>query len=49
MAEKKAPKKATRKTNKRTAGKASKGFTPEERTAMRERAKELKAAATKVD
>ena len=34
---------------KRTAGKASKGFTAEERAAMRERAKELKAAASKAD
>jgi uncharacterized protein YdhG (YjbR/CyaY superfamily) len=31
----------------RTTGKASKGFTAEERAAMRERAKELKAAASK--
>jgi uncharacterized protein YdhG (YjbR/CyaY superfamily) len=30
-------------------GKASKGFTAEERAAMRERAKELKAEATKAD
>ncbi len=35
----------TRKSAKTTAGKASKGFTDEERAAMRERAQELKAAA----
>ena len=38
-------KKATQKSAKRTTGKASKGFTDEERAAMRERAQELKAAA----
>jgi uncharacterized protein YdhG (YjbR/CyaY superfamily) len=38
-------KKATQKSAKRTTGQASKGFTDEERAAMRERAKELKAAA----
>ena len=32
---------------KRTTGKASKGFTAEERAAMRERAKELKSSADK--
>jgi hypothetical protein len=37
-------KKATQKSAKRTTGKASKGFTAEERAAMRERAKEVKAA-----
>ena len=42
-------KKATGKSPKRTAGKTSKGFTAEERAAMRERAKELKAAANKAD
>ncbi len=42
-------KKATQKSAKRTTGKASKGFTPEERAAMKERAKELKAAANKAD
>jgi uncharacterized protein YdhG (YjbR/CyaY superfamily) len=36
-------KKATQESAKRTAGNASKGFTAEERAAMRERAKELKA------
>ena len=44
MAEKKAAKKSTKKSAKSTIGKASKGFTDEERTAMRERAQELKAA-----
>ena len=45
MAEKKAAKKSTKKSARSTIGKASKGFTDEERTAMRERAQELKAAA----
>jgi uncharacterized protein YdhG (YjbR/CyaY superfamily) len=40
-------KKATNKAPKRTAAKTSKGFTPEERAAMKERAKELKAAANR--
>jgi uncharacterized protein YdhG (YjbR/CyaY superfamily) len=40
---------AERKPAKRTAGKASKGFTAEERAAMQERARELKAAARKAD
>ena len=35
----------TKQSAKRTAGKASKGFTDEERAAMKERAQELKAAA----
>src|SRR5579884_3651396 len=35
----------TQKSAKSTTGKASKGFTDEERAAMRERAQELKAAA----
>ena len=45
MAERKPAAKATRKSAKSTAtsGKASKGFTEEERDAMRERARELKA------
>jgi uncharacterized protein YdhG (YjbR/CyaY superfamily) len=43
MAERKPAKKATPQSAKRT-GKASKGFTDEERAAMRERAQELKAA-----
>ena len=42
MAEKQATKKST--TAKRTAGNASNGFTAEEKAAMRERAKEMKAA-----
>jgi uncharacterized protein YdhG (YjbR/CyaY superfamily) len=46
MAEKKPAKKGTQKSAKSTTaiGKASKGFTDEEREAMRERAQELKAA-----
>jgi len=39
----------TQKTAERTTGKASTGFTAEERAAMRERAKELKAAQSKAD
>jgi uncharacterized protein YdhG (YjbR/CyaY superfamily) len=38
-------KKTTRKPAKRTAGKTSKGFSAEEKAAMRERARELKAEA----
>jgi uncharacterized protein YdhG (YjbR/CyaY superfamily) len=50
MSEKKAPgkrarAKATQKQTKSTTGEASRGFTEEERAAMRERAQELKAAA----
>jgi uncharacterized protein YdhG (YjbR/CyaY superfamily) len=45
MAERKPAKKATQQSAKRTTGKASKGFTDEERAAMRERAQEVKAAA----
>ena len=45
MAERKPAKKATQQSAKRTTGKASKGFTDEERAAMRERAQELKTAA----
>ena len=45
MAERKPAKKATKKSAKRIAsGKTSKGFTAEERAAMKERAQELKAA-----
>ena len=44
MAERKPAQKAPRQSAKRTTGKASKGFTDEERAAMRERAKELKTA-----
>jgi uncharacterized protein YdhG (YjbR/CyaY superfamily) len=47
MAERKPAKKGTQKSAKRTTGKASKGFTAEERAAMRERVKELKAEARK--
>jgi uncharacterized protein YdhG (YjbR/CyaY superfamily) len=44
-------KKATQKSTKRTTatGKTSKGFTDEERAAMKERAKELKAEKKKAD
>jgi uncharacterized protein YdhG (YjbR/CyaY superfamily) len=47
MAEKKPAKKGTQKSARSTTaiGKASKGFTDEEREAMRDRAQELKAAA----
>jgi uncharacterized protein YdhG (YjbR/CyaY superfamily) len=45
LAERKPAKKATQQSAKRTTGKASKGFTDEERAAMRERAQELKATA----
>ena len=42
--------KDTKKSAKRTtASETSRGFTPEERAAMKERAKELKAAANKAD
>jgi uncharacterized protein YdhG (YjbR/CyaY superfamily) len=43
MAERKPQKQTTQRSAKRTTGKASKGFTADERAAMRERAKELKA------
>jgi uncharacterized protein YdhG (YjbR/CyaY superfamily) len=51
MAEKKAAKKSTTSSAKRTAvgGSASKGFTADERAAMKERAQELKAEARKAD
>jgi uncharacterized protein YdhG (YjbR/CyaY superfamily) len=45
MAERKPAKKGTQRSARRTTGNASKGFTNEERAAMRERAQELKAAA----
>jgi uncharacterized protein YdhG (YjbR/CyaY superfamily) len=45
MAEKKPARKGTQQSAKRTTGKASKGFTDEERAAMRERVQEQKAAA----
>jgi uncharacterized protein YdhG (YjbR/CyaY superfamily) len=41
--------KGTKSATKRTAGTTSKGFTPEERAAMKERAKELKAAANRAE
>jgi uncharacterized protein YdhG (YjbR/CyaY superfamily) len=44
MAERKPSMKGTQKRPGRTTGKASRGFTDEERVAMRERAQELKAA-----
>jgi uncharacterized protein YdhG (YjbR/CyaY superfamily) len=49
MAEKKATKKDTGQSAKSTTRKASKGFTAEERAAMRERVRELKLAADKAD
>jgi uncharacterized protein YdhG (YjbR/CyaY superfamily) len=49
MAERKPAKKRTQQSAKSTTGKASKGFTDDERAAMRERARELKAAAGKAD
>jgi uncharacterized protein YdhG (YjbR/CyaY superfamily) len=51
MAERKPGTKATQKSAKSSTatGKASKGFTDEERLAMKERAQELKAAAGKAD
>jgi uncharacterized protein YdhG (YjbR/CyaY superfamily) len=45
MAERKPGKTGARQPAKSAAGKASKGFTDEERAAMRERSRELKAAA----
>ena len=45
MAQRKAEKTGTQESPKRTTGKASKGFTAEERAAMKERAQELKATA----
>jgi uncharacterized protein YdhG (YjbR/CyaY superfamily) len=45
MAESKPAKKATQQSAESTTGKASEGFTDEERAAMKERARELKAAA----
>ena len=47
MAERQPAKKGPQRSAKSTTGKASKGFTGEERAAMRERARELKAAAGK--
>jgi len=48
MAKRKPAKKGTQK-NAMTNGRTSKGFTAEERAAMKARAQELKAAATKAD
>ncbi|MDQ3857405.1 MAG: hypothetical protein M3327_03015, partial [Actinomycetota bacterium] len=45
MAERKPAEKGTQQSAERTTGKASEGFTEEERAAMRERAQELKAEA----
>src|SRR5919197_6224169 len=49
MAEREPAKKGTQKSAKRTTGKASKGFTAEERAAMKERAQELKSAGGESD
>ncbi len=49
MAPRKVAKKGTPKSTKSTTGKAFKGFTDEERAAMRERVAELKAAAGRAD
>ena len=49
MAERKPAKKGTQKSAKSMTGKASKGFTDEERAAMKERAQELKAEAQRAD
>src|SRR6476659_5124158 len=45
MAERKPAKKGRQKSTKSSTGKASKGFTDEERAAMKERAQELKSSA----
>jgi uncharacterized protein YdhG (YjbR/CyaY superfamily) len=49
MAENKTAKTRTQQSAKPTTGKASKGFTDEERAAMKERAQELKAEAARAD
>ena len=49
MAERKPAKKGAQRSAKSTSGKASKGFTAEERAAIRERARELKAEKGKAD
>ena len=49
MAEKQAAKTTARRPAKRTAAKASTTFTAEEKAAMRERAKELKRAASNAE
>jgi uncharacterized protein YdhG (YjbR/CyaY superfamily) len=45
MAEKQVAERSTKRSAKRTTGNASEGFTAEEKAAMRERARELKAAS----
>jgi uncharacterized protein YdhG (YjbR/CyaY superfamily) len=49
MAERKSTKNSTQPSAKRTNGQVSTGFSAEERAAMRERARELKARASKAD
>jgi uncharacterized protein YdhG (YjbR/CyaY superfamily) len=49
MAERKSARKNTRKRSAKAAPKKSKGFTAEERAAMKERARELKAERTKAE
>jgi hypothetical protein len=49
MAQRKTAKGGAKRSAKGSNGRASKGFTPEERAAMRERARELKAAKGKAD
>jgi uncharacterized protein YdhG (YjbR/CyaY superfamily) len=49
MAEKKVAKKGAKKSAKKTGHTASSGFTAEEREAMRERARELKANASRAE
>jgi uncharacterized protein YdhG (YjbR/CyaY superfamily) len=49
MAERKTAKAGTRQSARSTTGRASKGFTDEERAAMKERARELKAEKDKAD
>jgi uncharacterized protein YdhG (YjbR/CyaY superfamily) len=49
MAERKAAKKTTQQSAEGAIGKTSKGFTDEERAAMRERARELRSAARDAD
>ena len=49
MAERKFAKKATQRSTKGTTGSASEGFTAEERAAMRDRARQLKAEVRRAD
>jgi uncharacterized protein YdhG (YjbR/CyaY superfamily) len=49
MAERKAARKGAQHSSKRATSRASKGFTAEERAAVKERARELKAAAGKAE